>query len=339
MPKNPRTDSETQDAGSKAQGKILVTGATGFVGTNLCHRFLAEKTPFLALVRSPVKAEERGLPKNSLLLGDFCRPSEWNLEGVRAVVHLGGLVRALKWPEFQAVNVEGTGRLLARIREWDPGIPFIHVSSLAAAGPSRDGKASLAPPSEARPCSLYGRSKMLSEREVQASGLSHTILRPGAVYGPWDKDVLALFRQVRRGLGLVAGPPSRFSLIYVEDLVEAILRALEAPVEGRVIPLGYHEPIGDREWLEKIGEAVGQSPRVLRLPLFLAGGVALGAEVWAKLRGRAALFGRDKYRELAGGDWVADPGLAEELLGFRAKTGFLEGFAKTWDWYRQKGWI
>ncbi len=339
MPTRPQANKESQDQRSQEEGKILITGATGFVGTNLCHRLLVEKMPFLALVRSPVKAEARGLPKNSLLVGDLCRPSEWNLEGIRAVVHLGGLVRALNWQHFEEVNIQGTRSLATRIREWDPSIPLIHVSSLAAAGSSEDGHLSAVPPASAKPCSLYGRSKMLSEREVQESGLMHTILRPCAVYGPWDRDVLALFGQANKGLGLVAGPPSRFSLIYVEDLVDAILRALDRPKEGAIVPVAFPEPVGDADWLRLIAKAGGKRMRVLRLPLFLASLVAWGGEGWGRLRGRAGLFGRDKYRELAAGSWVADPGVAEEVLGFRASTDALEGFRKTWEWYREMGWI
>ena len=339
MPTSPQESKETQDPRSQERGKILITGATGFVGTNLCRRLLVEKMPFLALVRSPVKAEARGLPKNSLLVGDLCHPSEWNLEDVRAVVHLGGLVRALSWQRFEEVNIQGTRRLATKIRELDPNIPFIHVSSLAAAGPSEDGLLSAAPPASTKPCSLYGRSKMLSEREVQESGLPHTILRPCAVYGPWDTDVLALFRQANKGIGLVAGPPSRFSLVYVEDLVEAILCALDGPKEGAIIPVAFPEPVGDADWLRLIAEAGGKKMRVLRLPLFLASLVGWGGEGWARLRGRAGLFGRDKFRELAGGSWVADWGVAEEVLGFRAATGALDGFTKTWAWYREMGWI
>jgi nucleoside-diphosphate-sugar epimerase len=339
MPIRPQSNQKTQDPISQDKGKILITGATGFVGTNLCHRFMVEKRPFLALVRSPVKAEERGLPKNSLLVGDLCRPSEWNLEGIAAVVHLGGLVRALNWQPFEEVNIRGTRRLVEHIKKLDPSIPFIHVSSLAAAGPSEDGGGSAASPASTHPCSLYGRSKMLSEVEVQRGGLPYTILRPCAVYGPWDQDILSLFKQVKRGFGLVAGPPSRFSLIYVQDLVEAILCALDGPKKGAIVPVAYPQAIQDAEWLEKIGEADKKTPRILRLPLCLASLVAWGGEGWARLRGRAALFGRDKFRELAGGSWLADTQIAEEVLGFRATTDFAEGFEKTWAWYREKGWL
>ncbi len=300
---------------------------------------MVEKMPFLALVRSPVKAEARGLPKNSLLKGDLSCPEEWNLEEIRAVVHLGGLVRALKWKQFEAINVEGTRRLAARIRQLDPRIPFIHLSSLAAAGPSWDGSLSAHSPISAKPCSLYGRSKMLSERAVLESGLPCTILRPCAVYGPWDTDVLALFKQVNQGLGFVAGPPSRFSLVHVEDLVEAILLALNGPKEGRIVPIAFPDPVGDVEWLQLIGQAGRKKVRVFRLPLVLAAGVAWGAESWGRLRGRAPLFGRDKYRELAAGSWVGAPEAAEKFLGFRAKKKHLEGFAQTWDWYREMGWL
>ncbi|PIE24389.1 MAG: hypothetical protein CSA62_03675 [Planctomycetota bacterium] len=317
---------------------ILVTGATGFVGTNLCRTLEERGLDYLALVRSPEKAVERGLASERLLQGDLSGKLPALPEGLNLVVHLAGLLHALDPQEMLRVNEAGTQKLVERVREQAPAAKWIQVSSLAAAGPSADGGQSGLPPDLCRPVSRYGESKLAAEKVVAASGLPFVTLRPGIVYGPWDSDVLTLFRSCAKGIALLAGPSVRYSLVHVDDLVAAVLAALErSDFAGQYLPIAHEEPLGDAEWMRLIGRAVGRKIRILRLPLFAAKLTAELAELWGRMRGKAPVFGRDKYREMRAGSWICDPGPAQAHLGFRGGTAHLAGHESTAGWYRERG--
>ena len=319
---------------------ILLTGATGFVGSNLCRVLEERGLEYLALVRSTQKALERGIPAERQLLGDLTGALPRLPPGITHVVHLAGLLHALEPRQMALVNEGGTERLLQLVREQAPSARLVHVSSLAAAGPSVDGSLSALPPERCQPVSRYGESKLAAERVVAASGVPFVTLRPGIVYGPWDTDVLALFRSCAKGIALLAGPEHRYSLVHVADLARAVLTALErSDFGGQWLPVGHEEALADAAWMRLMGQAVGRRVRVVRMPLFAAAATAEVAEIWGGMRGKAPIFGRDKYREMRAGSWICDPEPARAQLGFRCETGHLEGHEATARWYRERGWL
>ncbi len=312
---------------------ILVTGATGFVGTALCGALLAARRPFRALIRSHEKARSRGLDAAHCVQGDLAGDLKGALDGVQQVVHLAGLVRARSAAELLAINRDGTARLAAAAHA--AGVArFVQVSSLAAAGPSVDGTGSACLPVAARPVSDYGRSKLAGEQALVAADVPWLILRPSVVYGPWDTDVRVLFELVRRRLVPIVGAELRYSLVHVDDLARAIVAALDAELVGACLPIAHAEVLTQRAWLERLARAVGSEPRFVELPRAAGWLAAHAGEAWARVHGRAALFGRDKLRELRAGSWVADPEPAAATLGFRATVDHDRGFAATAAWLR-----
>lgn len=317
---------------------ILVTGASGFVGVNLCRRLEEAGLSYRALVRSRSKALERGLPADRLHVGDLGGDLEAALEGVDQVLHLAGLVRGSR-AELLEVNKAGTERLVSALANHAPQARLVLLSSLAAAGPSPDGATSAREPEDCRPPSYYGQSKREGELALRSCQNPWLVLRPGIVYGPWDKDVLILFKQARRGPGVLSGPEAHYSMIHVEDLVTALILALETPTLHRFLPLARDPALLDSEWLRMLGAAQQGSSRVLRLPRFLGWVAAGSAEFLALFRSDPPAFNLDKYREMRAGSWVIDTRPAREHLSFEATISHEEGFAETVAWYRERGWL
>lgn len=312
---------------------LLVTGATGFIGGHLVPRV---GEPVRCLVRRSVPLPAAA----SAVKGDLATGAglEEALEGVDTVIHLAGATKVLRSSDYYLGNARATEHLARRVA--GRGIRFVHVSSLAAAGPTL-GDAPLTEEDAPHPVSHYGKSKLEAEQIVRALLPDAVIVRPPVVYGPRDTDVFQMLRSVARGLCVqIAGGDRWFSAIYVEDLVEGILTAARAPqAPGRTYFLSHPKP---RTWDDLAGIAarvMNRNPRRLTVPLSAAVAVAWCAEISAKLTGRPGIVSRDKIAEARFARWTCDAGRAERELGFLARTPLDEGLARTLAWYKEAGWI
>ncbi|HEX7024443.1 MAG TPA: NAD-dependent epimerase/dehydratase family protein [Gemmatimonadales bacterium] len=319
--------------------KALVTGATGFVGRHLVRALLAAGDTVTALVRSPERARVHYPRDVRLAPGDL-----GNMEALRSAVpeqdviyHVAGLIAARSEAEFLSVNRDGTARLLEAASE--AGRPrIVLVSSLAAAGPTARGTR-LAGSEEARPVSAYGRSKLAGERVVRRGALPWTIVRPPAVYGPYDAEILRVFRAIKYGVAPVFGDGAQeISMIYGPDLGAALAAAgrSEAAV-GRVFYACHPEVLTTGGTVRKIAAAMHRSVRVLPLPRWLAETALAVTSSAARLTGRATLLTRDKANELFAPAWTCDSGPLSEATGWRAEHDLASGAAATAAWYRDAG--
>ena len=319
----------------------LVTGASGFLGSHLCRRLEESGRPYRALVRNPAKAIARGIPEAKLLeadLGGELGPEVF--DGIDAVLHLAGLLRGRSEAELCSINRSATDRLARGFERQKPSGRFVLVSSLAAAGPSADGSGTDALPESARPVSAYGRSKLAGETALVERDLSWNVLRPAIVYGPWDSDVLILFKMLDRGLTPLVGPRVRYSLVHGDDVAVALIAAADSPNDRVCMPVAHPEVLEQEDWLQRMARGLGRErARLLKLPRAAAWLSAASAELWGRLRNSPATFGLDKYREMRQGSWVADTEPAREHIGFVADIAHDDGFASTAAWYREQGWL
>jgi nucleoside-diphosphate-sugar epimerase len=261
------------------------------------------------------------------------------LADVRVVFHLAGLTSATSRAAYARVNVDGTRALLTAMSEAAAGALLVFCSSLAAAGPSADGR----PLTEAdppRPIGPYGRSKLAAEGFVQASGLDHVIVRPPAVYGPRDPDILAVFRLAARGLALRTSRRGQLlSLIHVRDLAHGFLDAAEL---GSGKGIFYLSDGAVHSWIDvigAIGEAVGRHPREVPIPRPLAMAAAHASRLWARASGGKPLLTPERARDLSQAAWVCDDARARRELGYRSVFDLARGMADTAAWYRENGWL
>jgi nucleoside-diphosphate-sugar epimerase len=310
------------------KGLVAVTGATGFIGRRLVRRLVDGGWRVRALARRP--DDDLDNAGAEVVRGALEDDPSLNalVESVDAVVHCAGAIRAPNHEVFVHINREGTARL-ARAIAVQPRPPrLLLMSSLAARSPE---------------LSSYATSKRMAEESVHqvlAGQAEFCIVRPPAVYGPGDRATLPIFRQIQRGLLLVPAGDTRFSLLYVEDLAEIVTSLLDTPDwDGQFI-----EPDDGRGgycWADLAhiaGQHLHRRVRTLPVPWLAMCLPAAIAQLMGAVLQRAPQITLGKLRELYHADWVCQ-GPSAPLLAAPPRVAFDNGFATTFAWYRQRGWL
>lgn len=324
---------------------VLVTGGTGFIGSHLLERLVSMRARVRCLVRksSPLLY----LPRSGVELayGDLAAGSGLReaVEGVDIVIHLAGVTKARSEKDYYAGNVQATANLLRACGEAPvPPSRFVHVSSLAAAGPS-PGDAPLTEDAAPRPVSQYGQAKLEGERAVRASTLSGraVIIRPPVVYGPRDTDVYEVLRWASKGfLFQIGSGNSYFSSIYVADLVEGLLAAATHPAApGRTYFLAGAASVSWRDFATLAAGFTGGKLKVVNVPRSAASLIAWIAEMWGKTSGKPGILSRDKVAEASHRFWICSPDRARREIAFETRTPLREGIAQTLAWYKEARWL
>jgi dihydroflavonol-4-reductase len=324
---------------------VLVTGATGFIGAALVEALSRMDCSVTCLVRSTSSTRWlQNLPAK-LIVGDLenAGPTREALRGIDTVYHVAGAIKAASRQGYFRTNQIGTRNLLETISSCKPDLKrFVYVSSLAAAGPSPKGMP-LTEEEKPSPISWYGESKLQSEQEVLkfAKTFPVTILRPSAVYGPRDRETLMIFRMIKRGCLLTPGRfTRRFNLIYVDDLVSAIMRASDCDTpSGEVFFVSRAESYTWDEVGQEIARALGKSYRWIPFPRSIAEMAGLVGDLWSKISRRPSTINSQKVTELLQPFWICDSSKARKSLGFDPKTDLESGIGKTVDWYQKQGWL
>jgi len=307
--------------------RIAITGATGFIGGAVAAALTRTGWGVRALVRSPSKAESLARLGVDSIPGDLS-----DTEALRtlvgdadAVVHCAGSVRGITEADFARVNVVGLERVASVAASVNPPPLFISLSSLAAREPQ---------------LSAYAASKRAGEDALaRAAGTMRWIaLRPPAVYGPGDREMLPLLLSMMRGFAPVLGSSeARISLLYVEDLVAAIQRCLAAAPGARGRFELHDGRVGGYSWDEIVEAAIplrGRPIRPIRVPTSLLRGVSRVSLAWARLTGNAPMLTPGKVRELTHTDWVCDNARFTNATGWTPRFGFADGLERTLAWHR-----
>jgi nucleoside-diphosphate-sugar epimerase len=328
---------------TKIEGKVLLTGASGFIGGRLRDTLLGQGTDVLAIRRkgSPPSKKGRSVELNyddKAGLDALIRAEKPDY-----VLHVAGATKGVTYKDFQDANVMPTENLLRAVEAHHPGLKkFVFVSSLTSYGPSPIGKP-LDESASRRPVEFYGQSKLEAERAVEARGdkIAWTIVRPAGVYGPGDVDYFNLFREVSKGRNLFFGNRDKWqSAIYVDDLVELILLAtLKTEATGR----GYfgcdEKPLTWDEFQGHIVRAVGRKVMTLNLPGFTVDIAAVFGELATKFDKKPRLFNRQKAILSAQEAWTCTSAAATRDLGFTPTVFPAEGCERTLKWYRDEKWM
>jgi nucleoside-diphosphate-sugar epimerase len=239
------------------------------------------------------------------------------------VVHAAGLIKARKPADFQAVNRDGTVLLTALA----PDVPFVLLSSLAAREPQ---------------LSPYAASKRAAEEVLARRGGPWLAVRAPAVYGPGDRETLAYFRAVARGLAPQPNvPDARLSLIHVTDLAEALGLALEQPLSPSVYEIddGHEGGHSYRDMAEAAAAALGRRARTLRISRTPMLAVARLNLLRQSLGGMPQILTPAKVNEMFHSDWAVHDRTLAKAIGFTARYDLAEGFRHTVVWYRARKWL
>jgi nucleoside-diphosphate-sugar epimerase len=326
-------------------GKVFVTGATGFVGSHLVDRLLERGRTVRCLVRPKSNLKYLKHPRIELAYGGLDDSTDWDraLESVESVYHVAGVTFARRPKDYFAVNHKGTEAILAAaVRRRGQIKRFVHISSLAAVGPGRDGKP-VDEETDPAPITPYGRSKLMGEEAVRAVAdlLPATIVRPPAVYGPRDYAIFELIKSIARGLSPMIGRSDKLvSLVHARDLADGIILAGESDASvGRDYFISSEEVYSMRETAALVARLLGRRARTINIPKPVAFGAAVAAEAVSALTRRPPVINRDKVTDLSQPCWGCSIERAKRELGYRQRVPLEEGMRETIAWYKSEGWL
>ena len=327
--------------------KVLITGATGFVGSHLADRLKAKGYEIKCTIRKSSNLqwlEGKGFELVEASLGN----KESLVEAVKDVdyiFHVAGLTFAKNDAEFLKGNREGTKNLIEAVYENNPELKrFIFVSSQTVAGPSSLYESPVTEDLLPNPLTAYARSKKAAEEVVLSykGKIPYTICRAPAVYGPRDTAIFAVFKTVNMGLGTLMGLKEKYiSLIHAYDLADGLIMAAES--ENAVDETYFITSKEFYTWdylIDTIKKTLGKKRIVkIRLPHFLVLTAAGVSQFLGKFSKKPPVFNFEKGVDFIQDYWICSPDKAERDFGFTAKLSAEEGIKNTVEWYKEKKWL
>lgn len=351
-----------------AMKKILVTGASGFIGSFICSEGLEKGYDVWAGMRrtssSQYLSDER-LKFAQLDLGNYDTlreqlrryKQEMEGQGWDYVVHAAGATKSLTREGFFHTNTEGTKNLVRALMAEDM-VPqrFVFVSSLSIFGAIREEPYPYQPIltiDTPVPNTAYGESKMQAEQflegikqevglDRQQGGFPYVILRPTGVYGPRERDYYIMAKSIKQHVDFAVGyRPQDITFVYVDDVVQAVFKAFDAPnAVGKGYFLSDGEVYNSRAFSDLLQKELG-NPWVLHIkaPLWFLWLVCAVSGTVNRWLGKLTTLNLDKYHILSQRNWQCDISTAKRDLGYEPQVQLEEGVRRTVRWYRQAGWL
>lgn len=331
---------------------ILITGASGFIGSFLCEESLRRRYTVWAGMRE--KSSRKWLQSEWL---NFVTLSLYDKDTLRqqlaafrhrhgkwdVIIHAGGSTKCVHREDFIRNNFECTRNLIETLEELDM-LPrqFLYLSSLSVLGPDLDEN-------NPQPNTAYGISKLKTEEWLREEGrrkeegsLNYTIFRPTGVYGPREKDYFMMVKSIKNHYDFAVGfEPQVITFVYVQDLVNAILSAIgNEKANGKTYAVTDGGEYSSRTFSDLIQKELGVSCVLhITAPLFLLRMICNLGDFWSHLTGKALTLNKDKYNILSQRSWRCDITPIKEDLGFTPQWNLQRGVKETIKWYKDNKWI
>lgn len=325
--------------------RVLITGASGFVGYHLIKEALNNNLEVYAAVRksSNIKhLEGLEIKYTDLAYNDTAAlQQEMEEKQYNYIIHAAGVTRARTVEEYNTINAQYTFNLAKAAV--DSGIylkKFVLVGSLAAIGPLNSINDVIDEDTTPNPVTAYGASKLLAEQKLKTiSGLNYTILRPTAVYGPRDTGIFIFFKQLSKGIeGYIGRSDQRLSFIYVTDLARTCVKALNSGAQK-----AYNLSDGKSYTKYDLGN---ETRKILTGKTFkfhisvnFMKMIATLAEKVSNLKGEAPILNREKLNELTAVNWICSIEQAKKDMGFEPQYDLNKGVSETINWYKENNWL
>ena len=333
--------------------RILITGASGFIGSFIVEEALAKGMEVWAAVR---KSSSRAFLTDSrihfieLSLNDAPKLCE-QLQGhaFDYVVHAAGVTKCLHAEDFHQVNTVGSQNLVeALLTTKQPLRRFIYISSLSIFGPIREQQ----PYQEIReddtpqPNTAYGKSKLATERWLDglaAKGVDfpYVILRPTGVYGPRERDYFMMAKSIKQHVDFSVGYTQQdITFVYVSDVVQAVFLAIDHGKTGSKYFLSDGEVYQSRAFSDHLRHCLGDKWLLrIKAPLWVLRAVTFCGEYWGRMTGKMTALNNDKYYILKQRNWRCDIQPAIDQLGYNPQVKLEEGVRRSVEWYKQQHWL
>jgi len=333
--------------------KILITGASGFIGSFYVEAALQKGWEVWAGVRKTSSTEYLTNPEIHFIDLNYADAaslqqqieehvaghSKWDY-----VIHCAGITKSALNVDFERINHVFSQNLIDALRiSGNTPEKFVYMSSLAAFGPGDEVHYTpLKPEDTPKPNSAYGRSKIQTERFLQSlSDFPYIILRPTGVYGPREKDYYVMCKMVNTGLDVSVGrKPQMLNFIYIKDLVRVCFSAIELPLQNKVWFVADGDTYTSQSYTQILKEVLHKK-HVLKItfPLSLVKAVSVFAGLYCLVAKRPSLVNPDKIKIMEQRNWTCDTSSLEKDLGFKAEYNLRRGLEETVAWYKDHDWL
>jgi len=327
------------------KGKLLITGASGFLGYHLIEAALLQDYEVYAGVRKSSNTTHLLNNRATLVEMDLSDTSSVkNLleqHGITHIIHAAALTKAKTESAYNFSNAILTRNLAIAATEAHTDIKkFVFISSLAALGPSANGE----PVKEddiPRPLTWYGKSKLLAEKYLrEINNLPLIGLRPTAVYGPREKDLLLLVKSVSKGIEVYIGSgEQKLSFVFVKDLAAIAIKSLSSKIIGEFYNISDGRVYNRYAFADAAKKATGRKTIRLQLPLGLIKTIAAGMDTLYSKSSNTPVLNKDKVKELTATDWSCSITKSQQDLDFLPLYDLERGMAETVQWYKENKWM
>ena len=338
--------------------KILITGASGFIGSFIVEEAIKRGFDVWAAMRK--SSSRQFLSDNRIHFIELNLASEEDLKQQLAghsfdyVVHAAGVTKCLDKQDFFRINTEGTQHLVRALLELDmPLKRFVYISSLSIMGAIREEQPyqEIRESDEARPNTAYGESKLEAEQWLDAFSqeltansqqpLPYVILRPTGVYGPRERDYFMMAKSIKAHTDFAVGFKQQdITFVYVTDVVQAVFLALEKGKTGRRYFLSDGEVYQSSTFSNLIRQELG-NPWWIRItaPLWLLRIITFFGEHIGHLTGKVTALNNDKFHIMRQRNWRCDIEPARRELGYEPQVKLEEGVRRSIKWYKDNKWL
>ena len=333
--------------------KILITGASGFIGSFLVEKALDKEFETYAGIRKSSSKEylkDEQIKFIDLKYSDVSELTK-QLEDFKRehgkfdyIVHNAGVTKCNNKKDFDRINFEYTKNFVDALIATDM-VPqkFVYMSSLSAWGPGNEK--TLAPimlSDKPNPNTIYGKSKLKSEEYIKSlKGFPYIFARPTGVYGPREKDYFVFNKTVKNGLIPSMGFKQQYlTFIYVRDLVDFVFTALES----HVVQKGYFITDGhvytSTEYANIVKRHLGKKRAIkIKVPLFIVKGISYFLDTVCGWFGKSPTLNKDKYKMLCAMNWICEIEPLRDDFNFEAQYDLDRGMKESIEWYRKEGWL
>lgn len=334
--------------------RILVTGASGFIGSFIVERGLELGYEVWAAVRPSSSRKYLADGRINFIELNFGRRDILERQisefasvhgGWDCIIHAAGATKCLDKNDFKRINTDGT-RNFVEVLVGLNIVPrqFIYLSSLSVFGPVREQQpyTPILDSDTPRPNTAYGISKLLAEEFLRSvPNFPYVIMRPTGVYGPRERDYYQMAVSIKQHIDFSVGyKPQTITFIYVKDLVKAIYLAVEKGVVGRCYFVSEPRGYCSRAFSDYIQREMGvRGVLHIKAPLWVLRVISACAEWGARLVGRPSTLNSDKYKIMKQRNWLCDTTALHKELGFSIDYDLERGTAETIKWYKQNKWL
>ena len=338
--------------------KILITGASGFIGSFIVEEALNRGFETWAAVRK--SSSKAFLQDERIHFIELNLSSEAELKQQLKdiqfdyVVHAAGVTKCLHKEDFFRINTEGTKNLVRALLDLQmPLKRFVYISSLSIMGAIREEQPykEIRERDKAKPNTAYGKSKLEAEqwlvslnKELEKKNeklLPYVILRPTGVYGPRERDYFMMAKSIQSHTDFAVGFKQQdITFVYVTDVVQAVFLAMEKGRTGRCYFLSDGEVYQSSTFSDLIRKELG-NPWWIRItaPLWLLRIITFCGEYMGHITGKVTALNNDKYNIMKQRNWRCDINPARQELGYEPQVKLEEGVRRSIAWYKKNKWL